>query len=141
MEFQKYPEKPILLIDDEVDVLQSYRTTLQFHKINNVVLCPESAKAMDLLSASAFSAVVLDLTMPQVTGQEILGKVHQMNPGLPVIVATGSNQIETAVECMKAGAFDYITKPVEESRLVASLRHALDISELHSENVVLSRGS
>jgi DNA-binding NtrC family response regulator len=78
--------------------------------------------------------------MPQVTGQEILGKVHQMNPGLPVIVATGSNQIETAVECMKAGAFDYITKPVEESRLVASLRHALDISELHSENVVLSRG-
>jgi DNA-binding NtrC family response regulator len=140
MEFQKYPERPILLIDDEVDVLQSYRTTLQFHKINNVVLCSESTKAMDLLSASVYSAVVLDLTMPQVTGQEILGKVHLSNPGLPIIVATGSNQIETAVECMKAGAFDYITKPVEESRLVASLHHALDISELHSENVVLSRG-
>ena len=140
MEFQKYPEKPILLIDDEVDVLESYRATLQFYKINNVVLCSESAKAMDLLSASAFSAVVLDLTMPQVTGQEILGKVHLLNPGLPVIVATGSNQIETAVECMKAGAFDYITKPFEGTRLIASLHHALDIGELHSENVVLSRG-
>jgi DNA-binding NtrC family response regulator len=140
MEFQKYPENPILLIDDEVDVLESYRTTLQFYKINNVVLCSESAKAMDLLSASAFSAVVLDLTMPQVTGQEILGKVHLLNPGLPVIVATGSNQIETAVECMKAGAFDYITKPFEGTRLIASLHHALDIGELHSENVVLSRG-
>jgi DNA-binding NtrC family response regulator len=140
MEFQKYPEKPIVLIDDEVDVLQSYRATLQFHKINNVVLCSESAKAMDLLCASAFSAVVLDLTMPQVTGQEILGKVHLLNPELPIIVATGSNQIETAVECMKAGAFDYITKPVEEARLIASLHHALDISELHSENAVLTRG-
>jgi DNA-binding NtrC family response regulator len=140
MEFQKYPEKPILFIDDEVDVLQSYRATLQFHKINNVVLCSESHKAMDLLSSSEFSAVVLDLTMPQVTGQEILEKVHLLNPDLPVIVATGSTRIEVAVDCMKAGAFDYITKPIEESRLIASLHHALDIGELHSENDILSRG-
>jgi DNA-binding NtrC family response regulator len=140
MEFQKYPEKPVLLIDDEVDVLQSYRATLQFNKVNNVVLCSESHKAMDLLSTSEFSAVVLDLTMPQVTGQEILGKVHQMNPGLPVIVATGSSRIEVAVECMRAGAFDYITKPIEEARLIASIHHALDIGELHNENIVLTKG-
>jgi DNA-binding NtrC family response regulator len=140
MEFQKYPEKPILLIDDEADVLHSYKATLQFNKMNNVVLCSESHKAMDLVSTSEFSAVVLDLTMPQVTGQEILAKVHQMNPGLPVIVATGSNRIEVAVECMRAGAFDYLTKPIEEARLIASIRHALDISELNSENIVLSRG-
>jgi DNA-binding NtrC family response regulator len=140
MEFQRYPEKPVLLIDDEVDVLESYRATLQFNKVNNVVLCSESHKAVDLLSTSEFSAVVLDLTMPQVTGQEILGKVHQMNPGLPVIVATGSSRIEVAVECMRAGAFDYITKPIEESRLIASIHHALDIGELHNENIVLTKG-
>ncbi|MBD3241994.1 MAG: response regulator [Chitinivibrionales bacterium] len=136
---RKNPPEPILAVDDEEDVLQSYRATLRAHGINNVRLCADSREVVTLMTQGSYSAVILDLYMPHVSGQQLLEHVHADYPNVPVIVVTGSNEVSTAVECMKAGAFDFMVKPVDENRLVASVRHAIDICELQQENRELSR--
>jgi len=74
---------------------------------------------------------------PRITGQELLGKIRERHPEIPVIVVTGSNNVNTAVECMKSGAHEYMVKPVEENRLIAGLRNAIEIGELRRENLSL----
>jgi DNA-binding NtrC family response regulator len=137
MDIQNYPEKPVLLIDDEQDILQSYRRTLKFNKISNLLLCSDSREVQTILEHTPCSAIILDLFMPHVTGQQILVETKNRYPDIPVIVVTGSNQVATAVDCMKNGAYDYIVKPVDDSRLIASLRNALEMNALHEENRLL----
>jgi DNA-binding NtrC family response regulator len=69
---------------------------------------------------------VLDLVMPQVSGLDLLNRIMEERPETPVIVATGVGDLDTVVSCMRAGAFDYLTKPVDRTRLVTSVRHAID---------------
>ena len=71
--------------------------------------------------------------MPHVTGQELLPRLTRDYPEIPVVVMTASQEVETAVSCMKEGAFDYLVKPVEESRFVSSVRRALEIRLLRQE--------
>jgi DNA-binding NtrC family response regulator len=132
-----FPQSPILIVDDEEDVLQSYRITLLLAHIDNFVLCNDGMNAMALLEKGPYSAIILDLFMPRVTGQELLVKIRDRYPQIPVIVVTGSNNVNIAVECMKRGAHEYMVKPVEESRLVAGLRNAIEIEELRRENLAL----
>jgi DNA-binding NtrC family response regulator len=132
-----YPRLPVLIIDDEDDILQSYRMALLLAKIDNFVLCNDSTKAMGLLKQREYSAIILDLTMPDISGQELLIKIKEFNPGIPVTVVTGSNRVNTAVECMKSGAYDYMVKPVDENRLISGLRNAIEIGELRQENLAL----
>lgn len=132
-----YPANPILIVDDEEDVLQSYKMTLRLSGINNFTLFSDSRKVMELLSRSRHSAVVLDLSMPHVTGLELLNCIREKHPGTPVIVVTGSNSVPTAVECMKQGAHDYMVKPVEDSRFITGLKNVIEIFELRNENNAL----
>jgi DNA-binding NtrC family response regulator len=132
-----YPKLPILIIDDEEDVLQSYRMALLLARIDNFVLCNDGTNAMPLLEKGPHSAVILDLFMPRITGQELLVKIRERYPEIPVIVVTGSNNVNIAVECMKRGAHEYMVKPVEENRLIAGLRNAIEIGELRRENLAL----
>ena len=132
-----YPQSPILIIDDEEDVLQSYRLALLLARIDNFVLCNDGLNAMPLLEKGQHSAVILDLFMPRITGQELLDKIKERHPEIPVIVVTGSNNVNIAVECMKRGAHEYMVKPVEENRLIAGLRNAIEIGELRRENLAL----
>jgi DNA-binding NtrC family response regulator len=132
-----YPQSPILIIDDEEDVLQSYRMALLLARIDNFVLCNDGTNAMSLLEKGPHSAIILDLFMPRITGQELLVKIRERYPEIPVIVVTGSNNVNTAVECMKHGAHEYMVKPVEENQLIAGLRNAVEIGELRRENLAL----
>jgi DNA-binding NtrC family response regulator len=132
-----YPQSPILIIDDEDDVLQSYRLALLLARIDNFVLCNNGLNAMSILEKRPHSAVILDLFMPDITGQELLDKIREGYPEIPVIVVTGSNNVNTAVECMKRGAHEYMVKPVEENRLIAGLRNVIEIGELRRENLAL----
>ncbi|MBD3240909.1 MAG: response regulator [Chitinivibrionales bacterium] len=134
MDERTYPDTPLLLVDDEPDMLLSYRAMLRVNSITNVVTCSDSRKVMSLLSERAFHLVVLDLSMPHVTGQQLLARICASYPGLPVMVATASDEVITAVECMKNGAVDYLVKPVEENRFVCSVRHALEMRALQDEN-------
>ena len=132
-----FPQSPILIIDDEEDVLQSYRLALLLARIDNFVLCNNGLDAMPILDKGPHSAIILDLFMPRISGQELLGKIRERHPEIPVIVVTGSNNVNTAVECMKRGAHEYMVKPVEENRLIAGLRNAIEIGELRRENLSL----
>ena len=139
MQKQELPVNPILLVDDEEDVLRSYRMALKYDGLHNLILCSDSTKVKSLLLENTISVIILDLFMPDVTGKELLGVIQKDFPEIPVIVSTGANNIETAVECMRLGAFDYMVKPVENSRLVSSIRKALEIHQYKEEVKALKR--
>jgi DNA-binding NtrC family response regulator len=132
-----YPADPILVIDDEEAILLSVDTILQLSGLNNVRTCADSRQAMAIIEQGPPSVVLLDLNMPHLDGEAILERITGQYPQVPVIIITGRIDAETAVECMKSGAFDYIVKPVDENRLLASVRKSLQYSELHQENLIL----
>ncbi len=137
MNEQKYPIKPILMIDDEINLLNSFDFTLADAGMDNTILCNDSRKAMDILRETEVSLILLDLSMPYIRGEELLEKITPEFPEVPVIVVTGDTEIETAVKCMKLGAFDYIVKPIEENRLINQIKRALEITELKKQNTLL----
>ncbi len=132
-----YPSLPILMVDDEVQALDSFETVILFAGINNIIRCEDSRDVMPLLSKQEIEVMLLDLSMPHISGEELLSLVTRDFPEVPVIIITGSNDVETAVACMKSGAFDYMVKPVEKSRLVSGVRRAIEIRELQRENRLL----
>jgi len=129
----KQKRAPIYLVDDEQVSLILYKTVLEHHGITDLSLYRDATEVVAQIPNTGCSLMLLDLHMPQVSGQEILKKVKADYPEIPVIVITADEEVDTAVECMKLGAFDYLIKPVEHSRLWASVRHALEISELRRE--------
>ena len=137
MSKRPYPLNPILVIDDEEAILLSVDTTLQLAGMNNVLTCSDSRQAMAIIKQRPPSVILLDLNMPHVDGEAILEQITSQNQRIPVIIITGRIDAQTAVECMKSGAFDYIVKPVDENRLIASVKKSLQYSELHQENQAL----
>ena len=130
---------PVVLVDDESTVLLSSRMILRSAGITEVLSVEDSRKLMPLLEAQEVAAVVLDLFMPYVAGTQLLPQIVKTHPELPVIVMTASQEIETAVACMKEGAFDYLVKPVEESRFVSSVQRALELRALRRQVGALKR--
>ncbi len=128
-----YPIKPILIVDDEMPVLRHTAALLETAGLGNVQTCGESCAVLELLRKSEYSVLVLDLAMPAPDGETLLSIIHEELPGLPVIVATGAGGIDSAVRCMKAGAVDYLTKPVDPVRLVTVLRRTLELGEARQE--------
>jgi DNA-binding NtrC family response regulator len=137
MSNHKYPEHPILVVDDEESILLSIDTTLQLAGISNVITCSDSRQVMGITRKKPPCVILLDLNMPHVDGDALLDQIQHQLPNTPVIIITGRIDAETAVNCMKSGAFDYIVKPVDENRLVASVKKSLLYSELHRENLAL----
>ena len=137
MNVSKYPFFPVLLIDDELQALNSFETVLGSARINHCIRCQDSREVIALLSKKEIEAILLDLRMPFLSGEELLVTIRSEYPEIPIIVITGANDVETAVKCMKAGAFDYMVKPVEKNRLVAGVRRAIEIRELQRENKLL----
>ncbi len=129
-----YPHLPVLMVDDEVQTLNSFEMVLRSANMNHLIRCQDSREVMPLLSRQEIEVMLLDLSMPHLTGQELLSVVANDFPEIPVIIITGSNDVDTAVSCMKSGAFDYMVKPVEKSRLISGVRRAIEIRELQREN-------
>jgi DNA-binding NtrC family response regulator len=134
-----WPQRPIIVIDDEQPILMAIDTTLRMAGLNHVLTCADSRQAMPLLERHGASMVLLDLNMPHVDGQSLMPKINQAYPELPVIIITGTIDVDTAVQAMKSGAFDYIVKPVEESRLIAAIHQALRFGDLRLENQALKQ--
>jgi len=125
---------PILLIDDDPVVLEINVTALESEGVKNVLTLTDSRKTVQFLESTLVSVIILDLMMPHVSGMELLPVLIRDFPHIPVIVMTSSDDIETAVCCIKEGAVDYLTKPVEIERLLLSVEKALHINELSREN-------
>jgi len=130
-----YPEHPILLVDDEEPWLHSFALTLrQRGGINNVLKSSDSREVLPLLRNQVVDTVVIDLTMPHISGEELLEQISHEFPEIPVIVITGMNQLDVAVSCMKAGAFDFFIKTAERERLIAGVKRAIEFNSLKLEN-------
>ena len=120
----------ILIIDDEKNYLLVLETLLMdagymVTSLND----PESALAF--LEDSEVDVVVTDMKMPKISGREVLEHVRKNYPHVPVLIMTAFGSIESAVEVMKFGAFDYITKPFSNDELLLSLQNAAELSRVH----------
>lgn len=129
-----YPRHPILLVDDEDSWLVSFKTTLRSKGIDNVVTENDSSKLLSILDSQQFCAVAIDLMMPNVSGEELIPQVVAKHPNIPILVISGLNQVKSAVNCMRLGAFDFIVKTEERDTLIAAVRHAIEMFELRQEN-------
>ncbi len=133
------PANPILLVDDEEHFLLSAELAISSQGIKNIETCKESSKVMDLLSYKEYSLVVLDINMPQLSGLDLLQAIRNQYPDLPVVIITAVNSVESAVFCMKEGAFDYLVKPVDNTRLATSIKRGLELAEIRYENKMLKQ--
>lgn len=131
------PQCPILVVDDEIDALQSFDFLLRSDGLDNIILCSDGSEVFTILERNDIELLLLDLILSSVSGKEILPKVIERFPQIPVIVVTGVNDVEMAVQCMQKGAFDYVLKPLKESRLLPSIHRAIDIRQLKRENAEL----
>lgn len=130
-----YPNLPVLLVDDEPAWLRSLVLTLrEAAGINNVIRCTDSREVADILLNNRVSLILLDLTMPHFSGEELLEMIARDHSAIPVIVLTGMNQVDSAVRCMQLGAFDYFVKTTEKERLISGIRRAFALQELRREN-------
>ena len=123
----------VLLVDDETTILLSYKDILHHSGIKDVHILNDSRHVMPLLGKQDISVIVLDLFMPHVSGIEILSRIRLELPEIHVIVMTSAADVETAVDCMKAGAFDYLIKPVEINRFILCVKRALEFRSLRDE--------
>jgi DNA-binding NtrC family response regulator len=134
-----FPSFGILLVDDEPSWLVSLSLTLECAGITNVVTCDDSRKVPALLQEQEILLVLLDLTMPHVGGEELMVRIREQHPGTEVIVISGMNQVETAVNCVKLGAFDYFVKTTEQDRMLNGVSRAIKMLELQRENREMSK--
>ncbi len=137
MKKSMYPDFPVMLVDDEVQALDSFEIALRSASMNHFIRCQDSRDVMPILSSQEIEVMLLDLRMPHVSGEALLPLIITDFPEIPVIIITGADDVETAVKCMKHGAFDYMVKPVEKSRLVGGVRRAVELRELQRENRLL----
>lgn len=129
------PDKPdILVIDDDAAMRQSLARVLRTEGFGEALLCGDPREAESFLEMHSVGVVLLDLIMPHLPGEDLLAVIMAKDPRIAVIVVTATNEIETAVRCVRAGAFDYLVKPVDFSRLVTVLVRALRQHALCTEN-------
>jgi len=134
------PDKTIMIVDDEPNALFAMEMTVKSAGLGKCAVFESPLKALEYARGNKPSAAVLDITMPQMSGIELLQNITGLYPDCPVIMVTGVNDLDTAVKCMKEGAFDYLVKPVERERLVITLKKAAEISEIREENAAISSG-
>jgi DNA-binding NtrC family response regulator len=133
MENHVYPERPILILDDDEGTRSRISLILAEAGIDNVVATDDQALASRLVLADEVSLVLLDLFLPREEGEAVLEGFSSCAPQVPVIVVTGDAEPERIVRCMRAGAIDYIVKPIEKGRLLVSVWNGLASVELRRE--------
>jgi len=120
----------VLIVDDEINTLKASATILKMHGLKNVVTESDSRHVLEIMNAGGIDVIILDLFMPHVSGMELLPRLRELHPQVPVIIVTAAYEVERAVECIKSGAFDYLVKPVEPERMLITLRKAFESNAL-----------
>ncbi|MBO7202808.1 MAG: sigma-54-dependent Fis family transcriptional regulator [Paludibacteraceae bacterium] len=128
----------ILVIDDERSIRNTFKDIIEFEN-HTVDLAEKGSIAIDLMKKKSYDLIFSDIKMPEMDGIELLAKIKELNADVPVVMISGHGNIETAVECLKKGAFDFIEKPIDLNRLLVTLRNALDKTTLVAETKVLKK--
>ena len=120
----------VLLVDEDPRYLESARAVLCDAGIGAVQTLTERLEVLSFISRESVAVLLLGVDLSEVSGMDLVRKIREEHPQLPVIVMTTTLNVEAAVACMKAGAFDYLIKPVEKNRFLSSVRRALEVREL-----------
>lgn len=128
----------ILVIDDERSIRNTLKDILEFEK-HQVSLAENGKIGLETAQNAVFDVIFSDIKMPEMDGIEFLSALKEQEVETPVIMISGHGNIETAVECIKKGAFDFIEKPIDLNRLLITVRNALDKSTLVAETKTLKK--
>lgn len=128
----------LLIIDDEKSIRKTLTEILSFegYKIEEAA---DGEEGLKKFKEKTFDAVLCDIKMPKIDGMEFLQKATEAAPDVPVIMISGHGNIETAVEAVKRGAYDFIQKPPDLNRLLVTIRNAMERNKLVSEAKTLKR--
>jgi DNA-binding NtrC family response regulator len=128
---------PIMIVDDDVQSLTLLKSLLCHDGLLNVITFDDSSKSLDYFEKEEVAAIVLDLSMPHFNGKYLLDVFSRKKPHIPVIVVTAESHIDSAIECMKIGAVDYLTKPISINRFLTSINRALELRALNEDIISL----
>lgn len=128
----------VLIVDDEAAIRRTLKEILQFEKFE-VDEAADGLECLVKLKQRSYDVLLLDIKMPKMDGLETLERIQEITPDTPVIMISGHGTIETAVEAVKKGAFDFLSKPPDLNRLLITVRNALDKSSLIGETKTLKR--
>ncbi|MBF0189395.1 MAG: sigma-54-dependent Fis family transcriptional regulator, partial [Magnetococcales bacterium] len=123
----------IVLVDDETPLLQATTFILKAAGFGRVTAIDDPRRVMESLANEEAQLLILDLSMPHISGLELLPKIRERYPLMAIIVMTAIMELETAVECMKKGADDYLTKPMERQHLLEAVDKALEKHALRAK--------
>ena len=126
----------VLIVDDERSIRHTLRDILEFEKYDVDEAC-DGMEALVKIKQHPYDVIILDIKMPKMDGMDALDKIQEIARETPVVMISGHASIDTAVEAVKKGAFDFISKPPDLNRLLITLRNAMDKSELITERKVL----
>ena len=128
----------ILVIDDERSIRNTLKDILEYEKYE-VDLAEDGPRGLEKIKGGDYDVVLCDIKMPGMDGIELLGKLGDQVTDLPVVMISGHGNIDTAVEAIKKGAFDFIEKPLDLNRLLITIRNAMDKSVLVTETKILKK--
>ncbi len=128
----------ILVIDDEKAIRQSIRDILEFEKYT-VDEAENGQQGLDMALKGNYDVILSDIKMPKLDGTELLAKLMAHGTESSLILMSGHGNIETAVDAVKKGAFDYLAKPIDLNRLLVTIRNAMDKSTLVTETKILKK--
>lgn len=130
--------KKLLIIDDEKSIRKTLREILEYEKYQ-VDEAADGTEGLIMIQKDKYDIILCDIKMPKMDGIEVLEKIMQITSDTPVVMISGHGNIETAVEAVKKGAFDFISKPLDLNRLLVTIRNAMDKSTLVTETKVLRK--
>lgn len=128
----------ILAIDDEQSILESLREILEYENYE-VDIAQEGEEGLEYFRNNKYDAVFLDIKMPKMDGLEVLDQLMEISADVPVIMISGHGTIDTAVDSIKKGAFDFIEKPLDLNRLLVTLKNAMEKKDLVKETKRLKK--
>ncbi len=128
----------VLVIDDERSIRNSLKDILEYEKYE-VELAENGKQALQLIEKTEYSVILCDIKMPEIDGVEVLDIIAKQNIHTPVVMISGHGNIDTAVDAIKKGAFDFIEKPLDLNRLLITIKNAVNKSELIIETKTLKK--
>jgi len=128
----------ILVIDDERSIRNTLKEILEYEKFE-VDLAENGPEALEKFATNKYDVVLCDIKMPEMDGIEVLEKIFELTSDVQVIMISGHGTVDTAVEAIKKGAYDFIEKPLDLNRMLITIRNAMDKSTLITETKVLKK--
>ncbi len=133
-----YPENPIIFVDDENLFLQSIAFFLKSEGITNIITLNSGVNLLNVIEQRNPLMIVLDIIMPEISGETLLKSIKENYEDIPVVIVTAIDKTETIVECIKNGAYDYLVKPLDETRLLMIIRHIVEFERVKKLSQSLS---